>query len=125
VTPAPLRAFALAGMAVALVACGTSASPPPVATGSGVAPSTGEISSPVEGVPIAIEAEGFTDIRAFTIRTDDGRQLRFVLGPLENATQFPPTHLAEHVAGSTRIRVFFRPDGPDDVAYRLEDAPTR
>ena len=46
------------------------------------------------------------------------------MGPLENATAFPPTHLAEHLAGSTRIVVYFRPEGSDEVAYRLEDAPT-
>ena len=116
------RAIALAALAVvALAGC---------VPGDGAAhdhsgsPSAGALTSPVEGVPIDIEAEGFTQVTAFTIRTDDGQQLRFVLGPLENATQFPPTHLAEHLAGSTRIVVFFRPDGSDQVAYRLEDAPT-
>ena len=81
--------------------------------------------SPIEGVPIDIDAEGFTKITAFTIRTDDGQELRFRMGPLENATEFPPTHLAEHLAGSTRIVVSFRPEGSDEVAYRIEDASTR
>jgi outer membrane lipoprotein SlyB len=84
----------------------------------------GAPTSRVEGVPIDVEAEGFTQVTAFTIRTDDGQQLRFLLGPLENATEFPPTHLAEHLAGSTRIIVYSRPEGSDQVAYRLEDAPT-
>ena len=106
-------------LALVVAACTPSATPVPSGAGS-----VGALVSPVDGVPIDIEAEGFTKVDAFTIRTDDGRQLRFVLGPLENATQFPPTHLAEHLAGSTRIRVFFRPQGADEVAYRLEDAPT-
>ena len=116
--------FALAAtvlLMVVLVACGPSETPSTSAAGGS---STGDLASPVDGVPIDIEAEGFTQVRAFTIRTDDGRQLRFLMGPLENATEFPPTHLAEHLAASTRIRVFFRPQGADQVAYRLEDAPT-
>ena len=120
----PLRTFAIAAViGVGLVGCGSSSTSTPGTAGS--APTAGEtgggLASPVEGVPIDVEAEGFTDVEAFTIRTDDGRQLRFVLGPLENAAEFPPTHLAEHLAGSTKIRVFFRPDGADEVVYRLED----
>jgi hypothetical protein len=122
VTPAPTRALALAALVVvALAGC---------APGDGAAhdhsgsPSAGAVTSPVEGVPIDIEAEGFTEVTAFTLRTDDGQQLRFLIGPLENPTEFPPTHLAEHLAGSTRIVVYFRPEGSDQVAYRMEDAPT-
>ena len=120
--PGRPRALALAiavVLGLALAACVPSPTPAP----STPAGSPGALVSPIDGVPVDIEAEGFTKVNAFTIRTDDGRQLRFVLGPLENATQFPPTHLAEHLAGSTRIRVFFRSQGSDDVAYRLEDAP--
>jgi hypothetical protein len=124
VTFARPRAIALAALAlIALAGCvpGDAASTHDHSSELG---SPGTLTSPVEGVPIDIEAEGFTQVTAFTLRTDDGRQLRFVLGPLENATEFPPTHLAEHLAGSTRIVVYFRPDGSDEVAYRLEDAPT-
>jgi hypothetical protein len=113
-------AAAIGVASIATGGCGPAPTPIPSAAGS----SQGALTSPVEGVPIDIEAEGLTQVTAFTIRTDDGEQLRFVLGPLENATQFPPGHLAEHLAGSTRIKVFFRPEGGDEVAYRLEDAPT-
>ena len=120
------RAIALAVLAVVVLAgCGSGdAEPSHEHTASPAPGSPGALTSPVEGVPIDIEAEGFTEVTAFTLRTDDGQQLRFVLGPLENPTEFPPTHLAEHLAGSTRIVVYFRPDGGDEVAYRLEDAPT-
>ena len=122
-TLAPARAIALAALVlIALAGCvpGDAASSHDHA--GSAAP--GALTSPVEGVPIDIEAEGFTEVTAFTIRTDDGQQLRFVMGQLENATEFPPTHLAEHLAGSTRIVVYFRPEGRDQVAYRLEDVPS-
>jgi hypothetical protein len=119
------RALAIATLAViALVATLGACTPSPTPAPSNAAASPGALVSPIDGVPVNIEAEGFSKVDAFTIRTDDGRQLRFLLGPLENATQFPPQHLAEHLAGSTRIRVYFRAQGTDEVAYRLEDAPT-
>ncbi len=124
-TLARTRAIALTALAVvALAGCADGdAAPSHDHSASAVPGSPAVLTSPVEGVPIDIEAEGFTQVTAFTIRTDDGQSLRFVLGPLENATQFPPTHLAEHLAGSTRIVVYFRREGNDEVAYRLEDAP--
>jgi len=123
VTLGRARALVLAAAVIALAACGSGAAAPSPDEGSGVAGGSGALHSPVDGVPIDIEAEGFTRVTAFTIRTDDGGRHRFVLGPLENATQFPPAHLAEHLAGSTRVRVFFRSEGADEVVYRLEDAP--
>ena len=80
------------------------------------------LGSPVEGVPIDIDAEGFSNVTAFTIRTDAGEELRFTMGTLENGAEFPPNHLAEHLAGSTSVRVFFRRVGGEDVVYRLEDS---
>ena len=60
---------------------------------------------------------------AFTLRTNSGQQVTFRIGTLENGDLFPPGHLAEHLATSSPVRVFFRQDGADLVAYRLEDAP--
>jgi hypothetical protein len=122
------RAVALAlGLLVAACAPGTAPTPGPIQTGAIASPVSGSpapVTSPVIGVPIDIEAEGFTKVTAFTIRTDDGRQLRFVMGQLENGAEFPPNHLAEHLAGSTKIRVFYRQQGADQLAYRLEDVLT-
>ena len=123
-TLAPARALALAALGVVALAGCVPADGGGTHDHSPSPGSQGALISPVEGVPIDIEAEGFTQVTAFTLRTDDGQQLRFVMGPLENPTEFPPTHLAEHLAGSTRIVVFFRSEGSDQVAYRLEDAPT-
>jgi hypothetical protein len=78
--------------------------------------------SPVTGVLTHIESEGLSKVTAFTLRTADGRQTRFEIGVLENGAQFPPGHLAEHMANASPVRVFFRDDGSGRlVAYRLED----
>ena len=79
--------------------------------------------SPVDGVVIAVDAASLTDIRSFAIATQGGGRIDFKLGTLENATQFSPSHLKEHQATSEPIRVWFRIENGDRVAYRLEDAP--
>jgi hypothetical protein len=104
---------ALLLVAVTIVACG------PTGTAS---TATGAPGSPVIGVITAVDSAGLSDVRGFTIRTDDGRSLTFVLGPLENATEFPPGHLGEHLATSEPVRVFFRLEGASMLAYRIEDA---
>jgi hypothetical protein len=81
--------------------------------------SPGEI---VEGVVIGVASTGLTEVQGFTIRTAGGETIDFRLGRLENATEFPPGHLAEHQATSTPIRVTFRIEGSERVAYRIEDA---
>ena len=83
----------------------------------------GSVTSPVTGVPIHIDAEGFSTVKAFTIRTDAGQEILFRMGTLENGAAFPPNHLSEHLAGSTPVRVFFRDKGGELVAYRIEDQP--
>jgi hypothetical protein len=79
--------------------------------------------SPVDGVLIHIDATGLSDVSGFTLRLVTGREITFRMGTLENGDQFPPGHLASHMASSAPIRVWFRADGPDLVVYRLEDAP--
>jgi hypothetical protein len=75
------------------------------------------------GVVIAVEAVSLTDVRAFTIRTADGRTIVFRVGVLENGAEFPPGHLGEHQATAAPIRVTYRDDGGEHVAIRLEDSP--
>jgi hypothetical protein len=118
-----------AAFAVAIAGCTPTATPRPslgpVATASIEAPASGSPgapASPVVGVLLAVDARGLTDVKGFTVRTDDGRELAFEIGTLENGVDFPPGHLAEHLAGSTPVRVFFRADGDRLVVYRLEDA---
>lgn len=76
---------------------------------------------PVEGVVVDIDSTGLADVTGFTIRTDDGEDVGFVVRELENGAEFPPTHLAEHRASGEPVRVWFRTEGDVRVAYRIED----
>ncbi len=81
------------------------------------------LASPVQGVVIAVDAAGLGDIRDFVIRVADGSTITLAVGQLENPTEFPPGHLAEHMASSEPIRAHYRLENGSPVAYRLEDAP--
>jgi len=119
--------LALVAVALVLVGCapgsgGSSgpaggASPGPTPSGSPVTPP-----SPVEGLLVRLDSEGLTKVEGFRLRTAAGAELDFRIGVLENGAQFPPGHLAEHMATSSRVRVFFRDAGGERVVYRLEDA---
>jgi hypothetical protein len=76
----------------------------------------------VEGVVVAVDASGLADVRGFTLRRPGGEQLDFLLGELENADQFPPGHLAEHQATAEPVVVYYRMEGDERFAVRLEDA---
>jgi hypothetical protein len=104
-------AIAVILLAASLLACGSSGPSDRGAPGS-----------PVEGIVIRVESSGLTDVQGFALRTNDGQTLEFRLGPLENGAQFPPGHLAEHQANSAPVRVFFRLEGADRVAFWIQDA---
>ncbi len=75
------------------------------------------------GLVVDVDSAGLTDVRGFTLRTDDGRETTYRIGRLENGTDFPPGHLVEHLATAERVRVFYREESGERVAFRLEDAP--
>ena len=75
-----------------------------------------------EGVIVAVSATGLTEVRGFTLRTADARTLTFRIDALENAVEFPPSHLIEHQATSQAVRVSYRLEGDELVAVRIEDA---
>jgi hypothetical protein len=81
-----------------------------------------DVSSPAEGVIVAIDATSLTNVHGFTLRAPGGVAIEFKLGTLENPTAFPPGHLAEHQATSSPVLVYFRVENGDRVVYRLEDA---
>lgn len=81
-------------------------------------------SSPIVGVVVAVDSAGLTNVKGFTLRDEAGLSYLFTMGPLENATEFSPSHLAEHMASSEPIRVFFRTQENELLVYRLEDAST-
>ncbi len=48
--------------------------------------------------------------------------LEFRIGELENGNEFPPGHLAEHQATAEPVVVYYRVEGNERFAVRLEDA---
>ena len=79
--------------------------------------------SPVDGVVVAIDSPSLGQVNVFALRTSDGTVFDLQLGPLENATEFSPSHLGEHMATSQPVRAFYRLEAGKPVVYRLEDAP--
>ncbi len=124
-----VTAACVAVMALAVAACSSTplTTEGPLETASMGAPASGTPvgtpSSPVDGVLTHIDAGGLSDVTGFTLRLATGREVAFKIGVLENGDQFPPGHLAEHLATSAPVRVYFRADGNDLVVYRIEDAP--
>jgi hypothetical protein len=74
------------------------------------------------GVVIRVDSQGLTDVRGFTLHTNDGRELRFTLGRLENGDRFAPGHLVEHAATASPVRVTYHTEGDALIVTRLEDA---
>lgn len=94
----------------AACACTPTQPPPPV--------------SPVVGVVIAVDSAGLGQVSSFVLRLADASTLKLTVGQLENATEFSPSHLSEHMASSELVRAFFRLEAGIPVVYRLEDAAT-
>jgi len=92
-------------------------------TSSAAASPSPALASPVRGIVLHVESPSQGTVTDFTLLTDDDRQLTFRVGVLENAAAFPAAHLAEHMAASLPVLVFFQVDGSDLVVYRLEDGP--
>jgi hypothetical protein len=76
----------------------------------------------VVGVIVGVQSEGLGHVKGFTLRTTDQGSLAFVIGDLENGSEFPPGHLVEHQATAQPIRVWYRTESGTKVAIRLEDA---
>jgi hypothetical protein len=81
-------------------------------------------STAVDGVVVAVQSEGLDRVQGFTLRTAEGGTLTFSLSALENSAEFPPGHLVEHQATARPVRVWYRTEGGEKVAVKLEDAPT-
>ena len=74
------------------------------------------------GVVTAVDSTSLTNVTGFTIRTPDGRVVQFTLGQLENASQFAPGHLNEHMVTSVPVLVTYQDRNGERVVVRLEDA---
>lgn len=75
----------------------------------------------VQGVIVNVDGSGLVDVRGFTLRRPGGEILEFRLGELENGDEFPPGHLAEHQATAEPVVVYYRVEGNERFAVRLED----
>ena len=75
------------------------------------------------GVVLDVQAQGLASISGFTLRTADGRQLRFdTTGTRFDAAGFPPEHLQEHRALAEPIKVTFQTRDGVNAVVKLEDA---
>ena len=74
-----------------------------------------------DGILTDIDSEGLTRVTGFRLRTDDGQEIAFKIGTLENGAEFPPGHLAEHMATSSPVRVYL----PRATAGSLVVVPPR
>lgn len=74
------------------------------------------------GVVVAVDAVSLSDVRGFTLRRPGGELVEFSLRALENGTDFPPGHLAEHQATAEPVLVTFRSEDDERLALRIEDA---
>lgn len=75
----------------------------------------------MDGVVVKVDSEGLTDVRSFTIRTDDGTVLVFRVDRLE-AGSLPVGHLTEHAATGAPVRVTFVVEDGELVAVSYADA---
>jgi hypothetical protein len=76
----------------------------------------------VVGVITHIDQQSLDTVTGLTLRTTDGQTLDFVVGELENRVEFPPGHLATHQATGQPVRIWYRLQGSERVAYRIADA---
>jgi hypothetical protein len=115
---------------IAVAACSAGGPPEASPSGTPTATSRGASSdgggsaprSPVAGVITSVDSQGLDKVKGFTLRTNGGLTLTFVLGKLDNPTEFPPGHLAEHQASSAPVFVWFKEENGNLVVYHLEDA---
>lgn len=110
-------------VAVAVAVFARPDAPSQAAPSSSVAPEGSAPSAEAVGVIVSVDSLSLTEVRGFTLRASDGTETRFRMGPLENGPQFPPGHLVEHQATAEPVRVSYREENGERVAYRITDAP--
>jgi len=77
----------------------------------------------VAGFVVEVKSTSLTEIRSFTLRTQDGQELVFRVGALElDGGAFPAGHLRQHMALNQAVAVAYREEDGERVAYRLVDA---
>lgn len=114
---------AFTGGAALLLGGGGGGVPAPLTSAPTSGSSNGGVTptSPVTGVIVAVDSRGLDDVRAFTLRTDDGVILAFDLREMRDTATFPLGHLAEHQATAEPVRVSFRVEGGILLATAVDD----
>ena len=88
-------------------------------TGSGPAATT----LSATGLVIAANGPDAATVNTFTLQTNDGQRLDFVVGTLDLSDGgLPAPHLREHMAGSTPTTVYYRVENGQNVAVKYTDA---
>ena len=86
-------------------------------SGCGPQPST------VAGFVVDVKSSTIAQVDSFTLRTPEGTELVFRVGPLElDGGAFPAGHLREHMALAQAVAVAYREVDGERVAFRLADA---
>lgn len=86
-----------------------------------VACSAGERS--VEGIIIKVDVASLTQVETFTMRDNDNNIIVFRIAPdarqdLEEG--FVPSHLREHAVAVGQVKVFYRVEGGEFLALKIE-----
>lgn len=83
----------------------------------------GDPGASVAGIVTSIDSSG-GQVTGFTLRTQTGQTIAFVIGTLEtDGAAFPAAHLTEHAVTSQPIAVAYRVEGGRNVVHRMVDAP--
>ena len=72
------------------------------------------------GVVLAVDARSLTDVRSFTLKTQD-ETLEIRIDP-HGDYSFPPSHLRNHALSGQPVRVELDERGGDLFATEMEDA---
>ncbi len=78
----------------------------------------------VIGVVTNVDASSLTQLNSFTLHTDDDRTLVFKLASdadRDPQNGFVAGHLRTHSLGATKVKIFYREEGGQLLAFRLED----
>ena len=83
----------------------------------------GEPDRAAAGIVVAVDSAG-GQVTGFTLRTQAGDALVFVVGTLEiDGAAFPASHLVEHAVTLQPIAVGYRVVDGRNVVHRMVDAP--
>jgi hypothetical protein len=78
----------------------------------------------VTGVVIDVQASSLTKLDGFTLHTDNDKTLKFKVAPdadRDPQNGFAAGHLRTHALGATKVRIFYREENGQLLAFRLED----